>query len=144
MSTADAGPASLPWWAALPPVEAQVSCGEDTHRLRWAEGRLTALDHSDAEGELVLAALGGERSECVDLVEWWGRRSDDLEALAVGPRSAADELTVTPESMAEFGAGQGGWVAYAPRTARGFAVGWAGGIHAVRRVPPWGPRLHRG
>jgi hypothetical protein len=88
----------------LPPAEVQVSCGAGTHRLRWAEGRLTATDHPDAEGELVLAALGGERSECMELVEAWGGRGDDLEILAVGPRSAADELTITADDVAEMGA----------------------------------------
>jgi hypothetical protein len=143
MSTVRAGPASPPWWALLPPAEAQVSCGETTHRVRWEEGRLTAADHPDAEAELVLAALGGDRSECVDLVEWWGRRSDDLEVLAVGPRSAADELTVTPESVPGFGGIQTGWVAYAPLAARGFGV-----VRASRRFKvspaPWARRLPGG
>ncbi len=85
VSTARTGPPDPPWWALLPPAQAEVSCGEQTHRLLWAEGRLTAADHPDAEGELVLAALGGDRSECVDLVGWWGARRDDLEVLAVGP-----------------------------------------------------------
>jgi hypothetical protein len=124
-----------PWWALLPSAQAEVSCGEQTHRLLWAEGRLTAADHPDAEGELVLAALGGDRSECVDLAGWWGARRDDLEILAVGPRSAADELTVTPEKMAEPGLGQGGWVAYAPLTAGAFP------LHAVA---PWARRLPGG
>ena len=110
MSTARTGPPDPPWWALLPPAQAEVSCGEQTHRLLWAEGRLTAADHPDAEGELVLAALGGDRSECVDLVGWWGARRDDLEVLAVGPRSAADELTVTPQNVAESGLSQrAGW-----------------------------------
>jgi hypothetical protein len=91
--------ADAPWWALLPPAEAEVSCGEQTHRLVWREGRLTATDHPDAEGELVLAALGGERSDCMDLIESWGSRGDDLEVLAVGPRSPADELTITPDDI---------------------------------------------
>ncbi len=125
--------ASPPWWALLPPAEVQVSCGESTHRLRWAEGKLIAADHPEAEEELVLAALGGDRPGCVDLIERWGRRSDDLEVLAVGPRSAADELTVTPESVAEFGVSQAGWVAYAPLIRSTFPM---------RRTGPWarGPR----
>jgi hypothetical protein len=135
VSTARTGPPEPPWWALLPPAQAEVSCGEQTHRLLWAEGRLTAADHPDAEGELVLAALGGDRSECVDLVGWWGARRDDLEVLAVGPRSAADELTVTPENVAGSGLGQGGWVAYAPLTAHSFPV------HAVA---PWAQRLPGG
>ena len=133
MSTARTGPPAPPWWALLPPAQAEVSCGEQTHRLLWAEGRLTATDHPDAEGELVLAALGGDRSECVDLVGWWAARRDDLEVLAVGPRSAADELTVTPQSVAGYS--QGGWLAYAPLTASPFPV------HAVA---PWAQRLPGG
>jgi hypothetical protein len=114
VNAASPNPAMLPWWAALPPVAADVSCGEQTHRLRWAEGKLTAADHADAEGELVLAALGGDRSDCVDLVEAWGRHSDDLEVLAAGPRSAADELTIGPQDLAGLGAPGLGWVAYSP------------------------------
>jgi hypothetical protein len=135
VSTARTGPPDPPWWALLPPARAEVSCGEQTHRLLWAEGRLTAADHPDAEGELVLAALGGDRSECVDLVGWWGARRDDLEVLAVGPRSAADKLTVTTETLAGSGPIQGGWVAYAPLTARSFPM------HAVA---PWAQRLPGG
>jgi hypothetical protein len=144
MSTAPVGPASPPWWALLPPAEAQASCGENTHRLRWAEGRLTAVDHPDAEEELVLAALGGDRSECVDLVEWWGRRGDDLEVLAVGPRSAADELTVTPQSVAEFGVNQRGWVGYAPLTSRRFAGQRARRMLGAQQIRPGRPGLRHG
>ena len=96
------------------------------------------MDHPGAEEELVLAALGGDRSECVDLVEWWGRRSDDLEVLAVGPRSAADELTVTPQNVAEFGVNQGGWVAFAPLTSGRIAALRTGRMLGVRQVRPWG------
>jgi hypothetical protein len=115
-----------PWWALLPPAEAEVTCGDGTHRLRWDQGTLTALDHPDAEGELVLAALGGDRSRCVDLIEWWGQRGDDLQVLAVGPRSAADQLTVRADDdggLAVFGGG--GWMAYAP-LARTPPLRWPG------------------
>jgi hypothetical protein len=141
MSTPPARPARPPWWALLPPAQAQVSCGEQTHRLRWAEGRLIAADHPDAEEELVLAALGGDRSECVDLIEGWGSRGDDLEVLAVGPRSAADELTVTPENLAEFGVGPGGWMAYAPLPMRSFAMLQASRTAAIGPIRPSGPLL---
>jgi hypothetical protein len=95
-------PERPPWWALLPPAQARVSCGEQAHQLRWSGGKLIALDHPDAEGERVLAALGGDRSECLDLVESWGAHSDDLEVLAIGPRSAADELTLDPEEAAQL------------------------------------------
>jgi hypothetical protein len=87
---------SPPWWAAFPPAEAQIRCGAGQHRLRWAEGTLIAADHPDAEGELVLAALGGEEAECVTVTEAWRAHHDDLDVLALGPRSPADILTVLP------------------------------------------------
>ena len=86
---------SVPWWAALRPAQSQISCGAGQHLVRWADGELTAADHPDAEGELVLAALGGDKSDCVTLVEAWGAHAEDLDVLALGPRSPADQLTVT-------------------------------------------------
>jgi hypothetical protein len=131
------GPGGPPWWALLPPADAQVSCGDAAHGLRWEDGRLTALDHPDAEGELVLAALGGDRSRCVDLIESWGRRGDDLQVLAAGPRSAADEVMLaahTADAPAGPGAiSGGGWFAYATPTAR---------TYPAHRVWPW-PRRPR-
>jgi hypothetical protein len=130
------GPGGPPWWALLPPADAQVSCGDAAHGLHWEDGRLTALDHPDAEGELVLAALGGDRSRCVDLIESWGRRGDDLQVLAAGPRSAADEVMLTAQTAdvpAGPGAlGGGGWPAYAPLTGRAYPA---------PRVWPWPRRL---
>ena len=100
--------ASPPWWALLPPAQTGVSCGGHTHQLRWSEGTLIALDHPDAEGERVLAALGGDRCECMDLVESWGTHGDDLEVLAIGPRSAADKLTIGPDEIEQLQGG-GTW-----------------------------------
>jgi hypothetical protein len=77
---------TTPWWAAFGPAETQVSCGGHQHVIRWADGRLTAANHPDAEGELVMAALGGEPPRCVQLVQAWGAREGDLEVLAIGPR----------------------------------------------------------
>jgi hypothetical protein len=50
--------------------------------------------HPDAEGELVLAALGGEKARCIELAEAWSRHADDVSVLAIGPRGPADEITV--------------------------------------------------
>jgi hypothetical protein len=91
-----------PWWAALPAVETRIRCGTGEHVLRWSEGRLNATDHPDAKGELVLAALGGDKAECVAMLEAWGAHGDDLEVLALGPRSPADELAVTWELVEEL------------------------------------------
>jgi len=83
---------TTPWWAAFGPAETQVSCGGHQHVIRWADGRLIAASHPDAEGELVMAALGGEPPRCVQLLQAWGARDGDLEVLAIGPRSAADRV----------------------------------------------------
>ena len=96
------------WWAAFGPAEAQLRCGGAQHRLRWADGTLHALDHPDAEGELVLGALGGDTSPCLDMIAAWGKHSDDLAVLAVGPRSAADVLTIPASVLAELTAVSGG------------------------------------
>ena len=87
------------WWAAFAPADTSLRCGDSTHRLRWTDGALHAVDHPDAEGELVLAALGGDATPCLDLVIAWGRRSDDLTVLAVGPRSADDKVTIPAEIL---------------------------------------------
>ena len=96
-----------PWWAALPAVETRIRCGTGEHVLRWSEGRLHAADHADADGELVLAALGGDKAECVAMLEAWGAHADDLDVLALGPRSPADELAVTWELVDELRAAFG-------------------------------------
>jgi hypothetical protein len=91
-----------PWWAAFEPAQTQIGCGAGQHRIRWAEGQLHAADHPDAEGELVLAALGGDATPCLDLASAWGKHSDDLTVLAIGPRSPADKLTFSPEALEEI------------------------------------------
>ena len=93
---------TAPWWAAFGPAETQVTCEGHRHLIRWADGRLTAASHPDAEGELVMAALGGETARCLEIVQAWGAHDDDLEVLAIGPRSAADVVrAVMPGDDAE-------------------------------------------
>ncbi len=91
-----------PLWAAFGPAEAYVSCGGGQHTLRWADGAVEAVDHPDAEAELVIAALGGAPTPCLDLVRAWGRHREDLSVLAVGPRSANDLLTLGPDAIEEL------------------------------------------
>jgi hypothetical protein len=96
------------WWAAFGPAQTHVSCSGSTHRLRWSAGSLQAVDHPDAEGELVMAALGGDTNPCLDLVMAWGRHSDDLTVLAIGPRSADDTLTITARTVEDLASRPGG------------------------------------
>jgi len=82
------------WFTSLPSCEAGVPCGAGRHTVRWEAGSLWLPSHPDAEGELVLAALGGEKAQCIELAEAWARHTDDLSVLAIGPRGPADEIAV--------------------------------------------------
>jgi hypothetical protein len=71
-----------------------VPCAQGTHTLRWDRGTIHLPSHPDAEAELVLAALGGEKPGCVRLAEIWGRHTDDLSVLAIWPRGIDDPVKV--------------------------------------------------
>jgi hypothetical protein len=130
-----------PWWAALPAVETRIRCGTGEHVLRWSQGRLHAPDHPDAEGELVLAALGGDKAECVAMLEVWGAHADDLDVLALGPRSPADELAVTWELVDQLRTAFG-WRPGSAPTRPGPAPGGGAGTFPARSrpAPPRGTR----
>ncbi len=102
-----------PWFLSLSPCSAEVPCGTGTHGLRWEAGRLHLPSHPDAEAELVLAALGGERARCVELAEMWARHVEDLVVLEVGPRGPADTVTVGWDDLPQRGesAQHAGWAA---------------------------------
>jgi hypothetical protein len=105
-----------PWFTCLPSCETQVPCGSGRHTVRWEAGSLLLPSHPDAEGELVLAALGGERARCIELAEAWGRHTDDLSMLAIGPRGPADEIAVGWEDVVTAAqVGQGGPLQPGPR-----------------------------
>jgi len=82
------------WFTCLPSCETQVPCGTGLHTVRWEAGSLRLPSHPDVEGELVLAALGGEKARCVEAAEAWARHADDLSLLAIGPRGPADQIAV--------------------------------------------------
>ena len=83
-----------PWFTCLPSCETGVPCGTGRHTVRWEAGSLRLASHPDAEGELVLAALGGEKARCLELAEAWARHTSDLSVLAIWPRGPDDEITV--------------------------------------------------
>jgi hypothetical protein len=82
------------WFTCLPRCETQVPCGTGRHTVRWEAGSLELPSHPDAEGELVLAALGGDKARCVEVAQAWTRHGDDLSVLAIGPRGPADQIAV--------------------------------------------------
>lgn len=111
-----------PWYSSLPPCEATVACGQGRHVVRWEAGELRLPSHSDPEAELVLAALGGEKARCMEIAQTWRRHLADLTVLAIGPRSAADEVVVSWDDVdaaaqATLGGGWGWRVAGARRLA---------------------------
>jgi hypothetical protein len=83
-----------PWFTCLPSCETAVPCGPGQHTIRWEAGSLVLPAHPDAEGELVLAALGGDKARCIEVAEAWARHAGDLSVLAIGPRGPADEIAV--------------------------------------------------
>jgi hypothetical protein len=88
-----------PWFTCLPSCEIEVPCGPSRHIVRWEAGALTLPSHPDAEGELVLAALGGEKARCIEVAQAWARHDEDLSVLAIGPRGPADEIAVSWEDV---------------------------------------------
>ena len=82
------------WFTCLPSCETQVPCGTGRHAVRWEAGSLDLPSHPDAEGELVLAALGGDKTRCIDVAQAWARHVDDLSVLAIGPRGPADQIAI--------------------------------------------------
>ena len=84
-----------PWFTSLPPCETLVPCGRGRHCVCWEAGELRLASHADPEAELVLAALGGDKARCVEIAEAWQRHTADLTVLGIGPRSPADEVTVS-------------------------------------------------
>jgi hypothetical protein len=92
-----------PWWLGLDPAQATIACGEYAHRLRWEQGALRALDHDDPEGERALAALGGERCACVEVLDAWSRHAGDPRVLVLASRGPTDPLAAHAGWTAQLG-----------------------------------------
>ena len=92
-----------------------MPCGQGRHIVRWEAGTLRLPSHPDPEAELVLAALGGEKARCAELAEAWGRHTEDLSVLAIGPRGPADEIAVSWDDVdAAVQGHRGGWTGRLP------------------------------
>ena len=77
------------WWTGIPPAEATVSCGGDTHTLRWEAGELIAVDHGDPDQDPTLAS---QTIPCIELLGTWARRRDDPHVLTLASRGPTDPL----------------------------------------------------
>jgi hypothetical protein len=93
-----------PWWSGLVPAQATIACRDHAHRLRWEAGALHALDHDDPEGERALAALGGQRCACVDVLDAWGHHDSDPRVLVLASRGPSDPLAAQAGWTAQLGA----------------------------------------
>jgi hypothetical protein len=138
-----------PWWQALPAVETWVPCGDGVHPVRWADGTLSLPAHPDAEGEAVLAALGGDRAHCLEVAEAWHRHTSDLDWFMVGPRDPDDQIDVSWEYVREFQSGQAGsWVGRllpgGSIGSRPMMPGAGSGVGPVRQRAVAGPRAGGG
>ena len=103
-----------PWFGCLAPCEAHVPCGQGRHIVRWEAGTLRLPSHPDAEAELVLAALGGEKARCTEVAQAWGRHAEDLSVLRIGPRGPADEIAVSWDDVDAPVQGMGPGPPYGP------------------------------
>jgi hypothetical protein len=86
-----------PWWLGLAPAQTTVHCAGRHHQIRWDAGQLSALDHEDPEGERTLAALGGQRRPCIDLLDVWERHQNDARVLVLATRGPADQLAASDD-----------------------------------------------
>jgi hypothetical protein len=93
------------WFTCLPSFQTQVPCGTGRHTVRWAAGALDLPSHPDVEGELVLAALGGDKARCVEVAQAWARHTEDLSVLAIGPRGPADRIVIDWDDVLEAESG---------------------------------------
>jgi hypothetical protein len=115
----------MSWWIGIPAAQTTVGCGDQTHRLRWEAGKLLALDHDDPEAERTLAALGGQRCTCVDVLDAWARQSKNARVLTLASRGPADPLVAQDEDAPGWPSAPRpaatpararvrGWTSYAP------------------------------
>ncbi|MDQ3897174.1 MAG: hypothetical protein M3326_08005 [Actinomycetota bacterium] len=68
------------WWEAVGPATAEVTCGEERHRISWRRGKVVLDDH-DLAAEESFAALGGEPALCLEVLRAWRAAVDDREVL---------------------------------------------------------------
>ncbi len=87
----------------LPKAIHDIRCGNESHQLVWSRGAITTLDHADPDGERTLAALGGPRSRCIDVLDAWERQRHNPRVLAIAPRGPNDFLV--GDDLSSFSSG---------------------------------------
>ena len=102
------------WWEGHAPIDVGLLVGtgpaeRDVHRLRWAEGTMSALEHADLDSELALAALGGGRCLCLDVVSLWRHEEHGLDVLAAARRHPDEHIVVDDYTVREADAALRRW-----------------------------------
>lgn len=116
-------------------IATTVECGGQRHQVIWQGGELLIPDHTHAERERIVAALGETTCACVDVADAWSRHCDDPAVLTVLTRGPAETI---------IGTGRQGGIrrAYAPLQRVRPGVGGrrtaasAGGLGAPAEHPP--------
>ena len=121
------------WYDSLPAADTRVPCGSGSHTVRWEAGQLTLPSHPDAEAELVLAALGGDKPACVAVAETWARHTADLGVLATGPRCVADRVRISREEIEQQRTDLPPSLSRGGAVARFTATSWPGMAETLRR-----------
>lgn len=81
------------WYEGLAPVRVELPVGPaSSHRITWDAGALTLDAHPDAEAEDVLAALGGERCPCLDVLDAWQAQLRQPDVLVIGRRHPGEHV----------------------------------------------------
>lgn len=78
------------WWTGVRDTAVEVACNGEAHVVRWRAGRLETVDHTDADAEAALGALGGRPPPCVDLLGRWRRQADAVELVSLWRRPGED------------------------------------------------------
>jgi hypothetical protein len=89
----------MSWWEGLDPLEVEGPAG---HPLVWREGVLVLTAHPDPEAEEALAALGGERCPCLDVLAAWEAQHERPSILTVGPRRPDEQLMAPARATVEL------------------------------------------
>jgi hypothetical protein len=82
------------WWHGIPATEITVSCGADTHAVRWEAGELIAVDHADPPGQVAHSTPDGKSVPCLEMLRAWSVYADDPHVLTLASRGATDPLNI--------------------------------------------------
>jgi hypothetical protein len=102
----DVAEAPSDWWRGLDDLEVAGPAG---HRLAWRAGALHLVDHPDPESDRAMAALGGDRCPCLDVLDAWTASHRTERMLVVGARRLDEALAPPDDAIAALAADLARW-----------------------------------